>query len=275
MSAQYIHAVKARKRTFGFLYIIAITTMAISTEAVKPGTTTTPNSDASGTLDLSGGYVTNMGYIDAAVLDKEFTNAALRTLAVSIGQLGGVNPETGEIITDEANLLPLVSKEMDVTGKAYFYTNIYISGDTFVYGAIYGSGVGITNLPVQNISGLLTARPEVQSALSTKLDAEGVWETINESTATISDLQTVIDALNSSIEDTNNPHHVTAAQAGALAVTGGKVSGHIDMDGVARIVNLPEPASDQDAVSKAYLDQRLNFIPPQGDIGMGIYTNAP
>jgi len=274
MKAINAHEHGSRKILFPCLFSIAIVFVAVSAQAAKPGSGDQPPGQE-GTIDLSGGYITNMGFINAADQGVEFTNSSIRTMAVSIGQLGGVNPETGEVIMDAGNLLPMVSKELDVTGKAFFYTNVYVAGDTYVYGAFFGSGAGLTNLPAQNISGSLTARPEIQSALNTKLDAAGVWETINQSTATITDLQNLIDALDASIEATNNPHHVTAVQVGALPVTGGTLSGHLNMNGIARIINLPEPANDQDAVSKLYLERRLSYIPPQGDIGMGIYTNAP
>ena len=48
-----------------------------------------------------------------------------------------------------------------------------------------------------------------------------------------------------------NPHNVTAAQVGALSVTGGVVSGNMTIEG-----SLAVP-----------------YIPPQGDLVMGSYTN--
>jgi len=265
MNATNIHENGAHKLLFRFLFSITITLITAPTAASRPV----------GDVDLGGGYITDMGFVAPGDTGQSFTNAEIRTMAVSIGQLGGVNPQTGEIIVNDDNLLPLVSKDLDVTGKAFFYTNIYVAADTYVYGVFYGSGAGITNLPMQNISGSLVMRPEIQSALSTKLDADGVWETINESATTIHGLQSLIAALDASVTDTNNPHRVTALQTGALPVTGGKVTGNIDLNDTARITNLPEPANDKDAVSKIYLDRRLQYIPPQGDISMGIYTNSP
>ena len=401
--------------------------------AVKP--TTPPGEPPAGNnIDLGGGFVENMGFVSAADDGLDFTNEAIRHMAVSIGQLGGVNPETGDIVINQGNLLPLVARELDITGFAFFYTNVYISGDTFVYGAFYGSGAGISNIPVANITGSLAERPEIQHALQAKLDSDGVWETLDSSTANIATLQLITALLDQSISDTNNPHQVTAAQIGAytaedtealvsnalfriqsisyiatnhvgnisitgsvsvlslqvtsnvtarmfygdgsgltnlsiaglsgslaerpemqaaletkldaegvwtaingnasgvsnlqpvvsilntamptwnaaytwgnhaveayanheelitltsvsnnphqvsaeqlgaLLSSGGNMSGHIDMSRVARIINLPDPANDMDAVSKSYLERRLNHILPQGDIGMGIYTNSP
>ncbi len=246
-------------------------------------------------INLRDGTIKNMGFIDAGDAGLAFTNENIRHMAVSIGQLGGVNPETGKIIANEGNLLPLVAQELDITGSGYFYTNVYIAGDTFVYGAFYGSGAGITNIPADNIQGSLIVRPEVRDALETKLDADGVWEAIHGLQQSVNTLNQATprwdtayqwgnhaaagyatsEDINVHCGATNNPHQVQAEQTGALPLSGGTLSGHIDMGGAARITNLPDPANTQDAVSKGYLDQRLQYIPPQGDIEMGIYTNAP
>ncbi len=275
MKRIHIHNKTSKTRLYLLLLPGILLLLSTTAQALKPGSNDLPPGQAGGTIDLGGGYITNMGFINATELGGSFTNSRIRSMAVSVGQLGGVNPATGEIITDANNLLPLVSSELDVTRSAFFYTNIYIAGDTFVYGAFFGSGAGLTNIPARNISGSLVSRPEVQGALATKLDADGVWNSINANVATLTDLESLIDALNASVTDTNNPHRVTAAQTGALPITGGSMSGAIDMRGMVRIINLPEPANDQDAVTKAYLDGRLRYIPPRGDIDMGIYTNAP
>lgn len=286
-----------------FLSLLLGTSLLLTTtsDAAKP--TKPPNDPpAEDSIDLGGGFVENMGFVSAGDAGVDFTNEAIRHMAVSIGQLGGVNPETGEVIINEGNLLPLVAQELDITGSAYFYTNIYVAGDTFVYGAFYGSGEGISNIPVANITGSLAERPELQSALETKLDSDGVWTAIRGNASGVTNLEQVVFILNTAVptwnaaytwgnhalegyasfeelvvqsSTTNNPHQVTAEQLGTLLSSGGSMSGHIDMSGVARIINLPDPANDMDAVSKSYLERRLNYILPQGDIGMGIYTNSP
>jgi hypothetical protein len=227
------------------------------------------------TIDLEGGYIAQMGLIPAGDEGLEFTNEAIRHMAVSIGQLGGVNPQSGEIIVNDGNLLPLVAQELDVTGSAFFYTNIYVAGDTFIYGAFYGSGAGISNIPMFSIQGSLTDRPEIQSALESKADKDEVMGVLNEHTADMATLELIVAELQQASAGTNNPHQVTAEQLEALPCSGGSMHGHIDMGGMAQVINLPEPSNDQDAVSKIYLEKRLNHIEPQGDIGMGIYTNNP
>lgn len=246
--------------------------LSTTSHAAKPTEKPTPDGDS---VDLGGGFVENMGFIPAGDEGLGFTNETIRHMAVSIGQLGGVNPETGQIIINEGNLLPLVAQELDVTKDAFFYTNVYIAGDTYIYGVIYGSGEGMSNIPSTIITGSLAERPEIQQALQIKLDSAGVWETLNSCIADITTLQLVTTQLEQSDSDTNNPHQVSAEQSGALPSSGGSMSGHIDMSGVARIISLPEPVNDQDAVSKSYLEKRLNYIEPQGDIGMGVYTNSP
>jgi|GEM_PF-5913016 len=357
--------------------------------------------------DLESRFIENIGFVAAGDAGQDFTNKTIRHMAVSIGQLGGINPETGQVILNQDNLLPLVAQELDIVGSAYFYTNIHVSGDTFVYGTFYGSGAGISNIPVTSLTGSLTERPEIQSALDSKLDSVGVWETLNTRAAEITMLQLLVSLLDQSVSDTNNPHQataeqigayskaettalvsnalaqvqsvgyiatnhtgnvsitgrvnvlslqvtsniiarvfygdgsgltnlpaasitgslaerpeiqsaldakldadgvwtsigtntahiaglqsnvavlgavtsntnnhhqVTARQAGALSISGGTMGGHIDMALSHRLINLPDPANDKDAVTKSYLDRRLNFIPPQGDLEMGTYTNRP
>jgi hypothetical protein len=242
-------------------------------EAAKP-TKPLPDPEAI-TIDLEGGYVKHMGFVPAGDEGMGFTNENIRHMAVSIGQLSGVNPETGQIIINEDNLLPLVSHELDVTRNAFFYTNVYIAGDTYIYGVLYGNGAGMSNIPSANITGSLTERPEIQQALQSKADSNGVWQTLNSCIADITALQLRTTLLEQGACDTNNPHQVSTEQLGALPNSGGSMSGHIDMSGVARIISLPEPINDQDAVPKCYLEKRLNYIEPQGDIGMGVYTNNP
>ena len=231
--------------------------LSTTAHAAKP--TPTPAGDS---VDLGGGFVEHMGFIPAGDEGEAFTNAAIRNLGVSIGQLGGVNPETGEVIINEGNLLPLVAQELDITGFAFFYTNIFVAGDTHVYGTLYGSGAGISNIPVFSIQGSLTERPEIQQAM----------HSIN---TNITALQWMVIEQQQASADTNNPHQVSAEQLDALPCSGGYMTGDIDMSGAARIIRLPEPINDQDAVPKSYLEKRLNYIEPQGDIGMGVYTNHP
>ncbi|MGE4489084.1 MAG: hypothetical protein AB7E95_06030 [Kiritimatiellales bacterium] len=58
-------------------------------------------------LNLQGGFLYNHGMVDAGDLGVTFTNAGVRDLTVSVGQLSGVNPDTGAAITNSANLIPL------------------------------------------------------------------------------------------------------------------------------------------------------------------------
>jgi len=139
----------------------------------------------------------------------------------------------------------------------------------------YGDGSGLTNLPAASITGSLAERPEIQSALNTKLDADGVWTTIGTHALDIAGLQSSVAALDVVTGNTNHHHQVTAQQTSTLSISGGTMAGHIDMAMAHRLINLPDPVNDKDAVTKDYLDRRLNFIPPQGDLEMGTYTNRP
>lgn len=61
-------------------------------------------------------------------------------------------------------------------------------------------------------------------------------------------------ALSAHTGDKNNPHAVTAEQVGALASSGGVMSGAISMSGH-KIANLAAPADSTDAANKQYVDE--------------------
>lgn len=63
----------------------------------------------------------------------------------------------------------------------------------------------------------------------------------------------VQDALDAHVSSKNNPHGVTAEQTKALPLSGGVMTGAINMGGNA-ISNLPKPKSDGDAARKADVD---------------------
>jgi len=82
-------------------------------------------------FDMQSNLVINVGYVPAGDSGFSFTNEAIRGIAVSVGQLSGVDPETGNLITNTANLLPLKAQSLDVAGL------------------ITGDGSGLTNLQVE------------------------------------------------------------------------------------------------------------------------------
>jgi len=88
-------------------------------------------------LDVQGGFIYNHGMINPGDFGMTFTNAGIRDVTVSSGQLSGVDPETGEVITNALNLISLKAESLTTV------SNI-TAGGTFI-----GDGSGITNLPVQ------------------------------------------------------------------------------------------------------------------------------
>ncbi len=105
-------------------------------------------------LDIQGGFVYNHGAINPGDVGITFTNAGIRDVTVSVGQLSGVDPETGVVITNAANLLPLKAQSLTVV------SNI-AAGGVFV-----GNGSGLTNLNAGFFSGSLNA---------SSLPTSGVW----------------------------------------------------------------------------------------------------
>ena len=66
--------------------------------------------------------------------------------------------------------------------------------------------------------------------------------------------EAVQQALTAHTGNKNNPHAVTAEQVGALASSGGVMSGAISMSGH-KIANLAAPADSTDAANKQYVDE--------------------
>ena len=66
--------------------------------------------------------------------------------------------------------------------------------------------------------------------------------------------EAVQQALTAHTGNKNNPHAVTAGQVGALASSGGVMSGAISMSGH-KIANLAAPADSTDAANKQYVDE--------------------
>ena len=65
-------------------------------------------------------------------------------------------------------------------------------------------------------------------------------------------------------------HTHTAAQVGALPISGGTMTGALNMNGKA-LTNLPTPTNNKDAVPKDYVDKLLSSI-PNVQVVTGIYT---
>jgi hypothetical protein len=105
-------------------------------------------------LDVQGGFIYNHGAINPGDVGMTFTNAGVRDITISAGQLSGVDPETGLAITNSANLLSLKAESLETTG------NITAGGE-FV-----GDGSGLTNLTVTSLSGTIPA---------SSLPSSGTW----------------------------------------------------------------------------------------------------
>jgi len=106
-------------------------------------------------LDLQGGLISGHGYVPAGDNGLAFTNYGLRDLTLSAGQLSGVDPETGVIITNSANLLSLKAESLTAVSNV-------TAGGSFV-----GDGSQLTNLNVNAFSGTLNA---------SSLPTSGTWD---------------------------------------------------------------------------------------------------
>ena len=76
-------------------------------------------------------------------------------------------------------------------------------------------------------------------------------------------------ALTAHTGNKNNPHAVTAEQVGALASSGGVMSGALSMSGH-KIANLAAPTDLTDAANKQYVDEQVG----SSRVVMGTYIGA-
>ncbi len=121
-------------------------------------------------LNMITNYIYNMAYLDVASSSNDFTDAEVAHNAISVGQLVGVDPETGQMITNAVNLLPLVARSAFVAGEvnaALFTGNA--SGLTNLNGESIVGYIPIGSMPtsgVWNVSGLTLKNANFEGPLS-------------------------------------------------------------------------------------------------------------
>ncbi|WP_372846792.1 hypothetical protein [Pontiella sp.] len=104
-------------------------------------------------IDMQGLPVYNHGFLDVASSGNDFTSTNMASRLVSVGQLVGINPETGQMVTNAVNLVPIMIRSAHVAGE--------VNAGTFT-----GDGSGLSNLDGGAVVGYLPI-----SALPTS----GVW----------------------------------------------------------------------------------------------------
>lgn len=100
-----------------------------------------PTIDASG-INMGSNYVYNLGFLDVAATSNNFTDAEVAHNGISVGQLVGINPETGQIITNAVNLLPIMARSAFIAGEVNA-------------GLFSGDGAGLTNLNGEALVGYI------------------------------------------------------------------------------------------------------------------------
>ena len=114
-------------------------------------------------LNAQKGFIHNHGVVNPADYGLSFTNEGIRDLTVSAGQLSGVDPETGEPITNPQNLIPIKAQSIDSATTIQSASNI-VAGGTFI-----GDGSGLSNLNIN-------AFGEISTSI---LPTSGVWDAEN------------------------------------------------------------------------------------------------
>jgi hypothetical protein len=105
-------------------------------------------------ISMWGGFIYNHGFINPDDLGLTFTNEGIRDVTISAGQLSGVDPETGAVITNSANLLSLKAQSLTTVSNV-------TAGGKFI-----GDGSGLTNLNVNSLTGRIS---------TASLPISGVW----------------------------------------------------------------------------------------------------
>ncbi len=93
-------------------------------------------------IDMQQTHLYNNAFLDLSSTSNDFTDAVIAHHGISVGQLVGINPETGEIVTNAVNLLPIMVR------------SAYVAG-TVNAGGFVGDGSGLTNLNAGSIVGYL------------------------------------------------------------------------------------------------------------------------
>jgi hypothetical protein len=106
-------------------------------------------------LNVQGGFIYNHGAVNPGDIGLTFTNEGIRDITVSAGQLSGVDPETGEVITNSANLLALKAESLTAV------SNVTAGG------RFSGDGSGLTNLNAESLSGTIS---------TASLPNSGTWD---------------------------------------------------------------------------------------------------
>ena len=216
------------------------------------------------TADVRGGFIYNHGVINPDVVGMTFTNVGIRDVTVSAGQLSGVDPETGAVITNSANLLSLKAQSLETTG------------DMTAGGQFVGNGFGLTNLNAVTTE----TDPTVPSSIK-----DGItWSEISDIPADIADGDDVLSETEVDSMIANNGYALqTQVNTNAADIT----SLNSSFNGQAeRITGLESQTNnvvliDGSRAMQADLDmggkKLVNaswYIPPQGDLLMGSYTNG-
>ncbi len=250
-------------------------------------------------LDVQGGFIYNHGMINPGDFGMTFTNAGIRDVTVSAGQLSGVDPVTGEVITNALNLISLKARSLET------------SGDIVSRGSFSGNASGLTNLSASRLTGMIKAA---------NMPSSGTWNasgiTINNAKLTGGTVSAGGSSGSIQFNDngilSGNPNffiHPTEKKPAFRSPSGyffrGYKSEPISDDNLiyslrnedgTSVLRLRENGQDKVVLkgdgsitfggetrttwpsgggdSTNVVTTTFTYVPPQGDLAMGIYTNG-
>ncbi len=105
-------------------------------------------------INMNTNLVYNMAYLDMAASSNDFRDAEVAHNAISVGQLVGINPQNGQMLTNAVNLLPIMVR------------SAYVAG-TVDAGGFIGDGSGLANLNAGAVFGYLPIA---------SMPTSGVWD---------------------------------------------------------------------------------------------------
>jgi hypothetical protein len=131
-----------------------------------------------------------------------------------------------------------------------------------VHGVAAYEGNGQALVAVQKLALGTNAAISDWSQLGAQAESDPVWQAEKASYAT-----------GSPVYVESDPSWAAASNK-YVAKAGDTMTANLDMGTSNRIVDVANPVNDGDAVNKAFLRSVLLYLPPQGDLSMGVYTNG-
>ncbi len=249
-------------------------------------------------VDVSGAFVFGNGMITLESTTNTQDDAMTRDLAPSVGQIFGVDPDTGNTIALNGDLLTFKPRVLDLTvagNRLYVIAADQIVGSSAVQVGYVGSNL-VLSIPAASIT---TSELDLNSVdsryveLSDDISAGQLTNALHlvaftgdGTSVTNLDWNNIVLNMPAGFADGTDDAGDASAWATNPAVanvvlTGNWLSGDGDqegltVDGTGNIgVGTNAPSAMLHVAGSARFEEGITFIPEMGDLSMGSYTNTP